>query len=160
MSPSFCILFNQLILQRLGHLPSGFTHPSSFANIIMHLSTNLIAFVAASLVTSSIAAPVENTILVGQGRPSTPPAPLKCTDPKTGTSPKCWNELKVDEYMEEWHQKIFPAQCKKFRLVHLLQRLRPTRKWTSKLHRHRLRTMPTIKPETTLSFTPMVLRIL
>ncbi|KAI4253883.1 MAG: hypothetical protein L6R42_007409 [Xanthoria sp. 1 TBL-2021] len=78
----------------------------------MHFSTNLIAFVAASLVTSSIAAPVENTTLVDQGRPSTPPAPLKCTDPKTGTSAKCWTEVKVDEYMEEWHRKNFPAQCK------------------------------------------------
>ncbi|KAL8755580.1 MAG: hypothetical protein Q9199_003546 [Rusavskia elegans] len=72
----------------------------------MHFSTKLITFVAASLLTSSIAAPVENTTLVGPGRPSTPPAPLKCTDPKTGTSPKCWTEVKVDEYMEEWHQKI------------------------------------------------------
>ncbi|KAI4281356.1 MAG: hypothetical protein L6R38_003751 [Xanthoria sp. 2 TBL-2021] len=26
--------------------------------------------------------------------------------------PKCWNELKVDEYREEWHQKNLPAQCK------------------------------------------------
>ncbi|KAL8657306.1 MAG: hypothetical protein Q9226_002040 [Calogaya cf. arnoldii] len=88
------------------------TYFSKFANIIMHFSTDLIAFVAASLVASSIAAPVENTILVGQRKPSTPAGPLKCTDPKTGTDPKCWNELKVDEYLEKWHHLNFPATCK------------------------------------------------
>ncbi|KAL8848355.1 MAG: hypothetical protein Q9221_006604 [Calogaya cf. arnoldii] len=80
----------------------------------MHFSTDLIAFVAATLVASSIAAPVENTILVGQGKPSTPAGPLKCTDPKTGTDPKCWNELKVDAYLKKWNHDNFPATCKKF----------------------------------------------
>lgn len=78
----------------------------------MHFSTDLIAFVAATLVTSAIAVPLENTVLVGQREPYTPPAPFSCTDPKTGTDPTCWNELKVDEYLKKWHQKNFPAQCK------------------------------------------------
>ena len=113
---SFCILFNQLILQRLGHLPSTliFQILQRSSLIIMHFSTDLIAFVAATLVASSIAAPVENTILVGQGKPSTPAGPLKCTDPKTGTDPKCWNELKVDAYLKKWNHDNFPATCKKF----------------------------------------------
>ncbi|KAI4112115.1 MAG: hypothetical protein LQ339_000123 [Xanthoria mediterranea] len=78
----------------------------------MHFSTDLIAFVAATLVTSAIAVPLENTVLVGQREPYTPPAPFSCTDLKTGTSPNCWNELKVDEYLKKWHQKNFPARCK------------------------------------------------
>lgn len=67
----------------------------------MHFSHELIAFVAATLFSSSMASPIEAR------------APIKCDDPKTGIAPFCWNSLKVGDYMESWHKANVPKTCKK-----------------------------------------------
>ncbi|KAL9013451.1 MAG: hypothetical protein Q9173_001863 [Seirophora scorigena] len=67
----------------------------------MHFSHELIAFVAATLFSSSMASPIEAR------------APIKCDDPKTGIVPFCWNSLKVGDYMERWHKANVPKTCKK-----------------------------------------------
>lgn len=67
----------------------------------MHFSKGLIAFVAATLFTSSVAAPVEPPIKT-----------LNCSDPKTGTGSRCWDELNVANYLMLWKAKNVPNSCK------------------------------------------------
>ncbi|KAL8856510.1 MAG: hypothetical protein Q9178_006909 [Gyalolechia marmorata] len=88
--------------------------PLTFADIIIHVSSELVAFVVATFVTSSLAAPTENSTIVGHRKPNIPAGTLNCNDPKTGTSPECWNELKVDDYLNSWHELNPPASCRKF----------------------------------------------
>ncbi|KAL8674040.1 MAG: hypothetical protein Q9168_001572 [Polycauliona sp. 1 TL-2023] len=79
----------------------------------MHFSTELIALVAASLVTSSIAVPVDTAELTRHYEPpgnGTPAGPVTCTDPMTGVDATCWDELKVASYLE---QDNALTQCQK-----------------------------------------------
>ena len=69
--------------------------------IRMYFSKQLIAFVAATLVTSSLTSPVQ---------PLT--RPFNCNDPKQGVNKNCWNELKVEDHLTDWVAHL-PARCKK-----------------------------------------------
>ncbi|KAL8672104.1 MAG: hypothetical protein Q9168_003409 [Polycauliona sp. 1 TL-2023] len=65
----------------------------------MHFSQDLIAFVAATLFTSSLSSPVTLT------------KPHHCNDYTTGPNTDCWNELKVDDYMTKWEASNYPTTC-------------------------------------------------
>ncbi|KAL8946774.1 MAG: hypothetical protein Q9222_006877 [Ikaeria aurantiellina] len=67
----------------------------------MHFSKELIALVAATLFSSSLASPLISRATA-----------VNCSDPKTGVAPKCWNTLKVSDYMTNWKRLNFPTTCK------------------------------------------------
>lgn len=69
----------------------------------MYFSSELTALMAAILVSSSIASPLQH---------ATPASTVKCNDPKTGVAPTCWTSLKVADYLTGWEKKNSPGTCK------------------------------------------------
>ncbi|KAL8884248.1 MAG: hypothetical protein Q9192_006892, partial [Flavoplaca navasiana] len=75
----------------------------------MRLSRDLVALVAATFIIRSFATPVENAndkYYYGYPSETTP----NCNEPKTGTRPLCWDELKVEQAINQfftiWSQAI------------------------------------------------------